>query len=307
MKALWAIQSHCTYDCKYCYFKIHERASSGATLPGVRRIVDVLSRIPVEQVILSGGEPLEHPHCCEAISYCTRKGMNVVLTTNGAKLTRRNVELLIESGVKAIIISLDSHRREYHNSIRPIAHFDAAVNGIKEAVRIGGKHGLRVGVCMVVTKVNIGDLPDTICFAVDHGINYFKFQVIHVPVDNYRLSEFALDKEEYARLLDMLGLCYSCGQSIIMPVREKMEYILTMLRDGVQNVEPCWAGTRLIFASETGRIFPCPVMSIQPQEMALDEKDGLNRANRCVSSCNLFSSDCACLWEVAFQDSFPGH
>lgn len=305
MKALWALQSRCDYGCLYCYFKVQDRSPCSATLPAVRRIAGTLSQLGAKQVLMSGGEPLDFRYWREATAECASRAMDVVLTTNGVRLTARNVERLLDSGAKAAIVSLDSHRAEHHNRVRPGADHATVVARIGDAVRIGDKSGFRVGVCTVLTSANLEDLPDTVRFAIDLGVHYLKFQVIHVPAANRGLSDLALGQRGYDRLLDMLDLIYSIGRPIVMPVREKMQFTLEMLRKSRTTVAPCWAGQRLIFVSETGRLHPCPVLSMAEPGRAPAGSRLPNVAALCVDRCEQFSSDCACLWEVAFQTKFP--
>ncbi len=87
-------------------------------------MIDKLSGM--RRIIFSGGEPMLYKRFWEILEYARSRFEKVVLSTNGAYITRENVIRLKEL-VDYIDITVDGPRRQ-HNSIR--GNYDAVLKGI---------------------------------------------------------------------------------------------------------------------------------------------------------------------------------
>ncbi len=77
---------------------------------GMKQVVDVLDRLGVAVLSVSGGgEPLSRPDVATILTYAAYKGLYTRVTSNGTMPRARYAELL-DSGVKEIAISLDGVR-----------------------------------------------------------------------------------------------------------------------------------------------------------------------------------------------------
>ena len=111
--ATYHVTSYCNLNCTYCEdFGLRKnRFMRDAMLPleGARKVLEVL-RTTTENIILTGGEPLVHPHITEIVEHATHlRYHNVALITNGLLLPRREGVL---PHLRRLIISLDSLDRE---------------------------------------------------------------------------------------------------------------------------------------------------------------------------------------------------
>jgi MoaA/NifB/PqqE/SkfB family radical SAM enzyme len=111
--ATYHVTSYCNLNCTYCEdFGLRKnRAMRDAMLPldGAQKVLEVL-RTAVENVILTGGEPLVHPHIAEIAEHAARLRFHTVaLITNGLLLPRRQTVL---RHVTRLLVSLDSLDRQ---------------------------------------------------------------------------------------------------------------------------------------------------------------------------------------------------
>lgn len=300
MKLLWAVQSNCVFHCKYCYFNIQNRISEVATLVIENEIVK-LKNSGIDTIIISGAEPFLFQDWIQIAYIANNLGIKTIITSNGFHITEIIAEKVNHLKIDGIIISLDSYKPVYHNYYR--SYFKETVNGIKNLINLKNRK-YKVGVCCVVTSLNWLDLVDTLKFSIDLGIDYFKFQLIHIPYKHKKLRHLNLKREEIIGLIKIIDTFYKVGESIVLPNRDLMDFIFNMLINNRSKIKKCWAGEKLVFLNEKKILYPCPTIAQKYQSKGKLINDIFNCNDLRVLDCHLFSTDCACLWEVAYQNDF---
>lgn len=100
-----ALTHRCNLRCRFCH--IQEEKFDELDTEGMKRVVDVLDRMGVAVLSISGGgEPLLRPDFVAILDYAAGKGLYTKITSNGTMPLER-YERLLRSGVKEIAISLD--------------------------------------------------------------------------------------------------------------------------------------------------------------------------------------------------------
>jgi len=113
---------------------------------------------PYPILVLTGGDVLMRSDAYELAAAASALGIPTCMSPSVTPmLTSRAVARLVETGVKAVSISLDGAQAATHEGIRGIAgHFDRTL----EAIRALVEAGLRVQVNTTVMKRNIEELAD---------------------------------------------------------------------------------------------------------------------------------------------------
>ena len=94
---------------------------------------------------LPGGEPLLHPQIFSIIKLASNKGLKPLLSTNGYLLTRDISERLIQNGLFAVTISVDSSIPEIHDKIRGVnGTFNRLTKGIEYLDYFSKKYNLEI-------------------------------------------------------------------------------------------------------------------------------------------------------------------
>ncbi len=138
----WNLTQLCNLACGHCYLDATARKGhTGGEMDAreCRQVVDQIHAVsPEALLILTGGEPLLRPDLFDLCAYASRKGLWVVVGTNGTRLSPASAVRLRDAGVKGIGISIDSLRPEAHNRFRgrPGA-WAGAVAGLEAAARSG--------------------------------------------------------------------------------------------------------------------------------------------------------------------------
>ncbi|HEX3043582.1 MAG TPA: radical SAM protein [Bacillota bacterium] len=158
------VTSKCNSRCIYCDSWKMERASApsavnGPTVEDINRLCAAAKKLGVQEVSLSGGEPLLRSDLEELITLLSQE-FKVLVTTNGMLLSEERVARLAKSGLKNLILSLDSLDAETYQQLRgiPFQHAEGAL----ESLLYGKKNHpqLEIGVNCVVNRYNIGSLEE---------------------------------------------------------------------------------------------------------------------------------------------------
>jgi MoaA/NifB/PqqE/SkfB family radical SAM enzyme len=104
-----SLTHRCNLRCSFCQIPLERTAE--LDLAGMKRVIDVLDRLGIAVVSMTGGEPLLRPDCPEIVDYAASKGLFVKVSSNGT-MPRDRYARLLASRVSEIGISLDGVRGE---------------------------------------------------------------------------------------------------------------------------------------------------------------------------------------------------
>jgi radical SAM protein with 4Fe4S-binding SPASM domain len=191
----------CNLRCRHCYASAGERKKNELTLEEIKDVVDQLSELSTQYIILSGGEPFLRKEFYEIAQYCIDKEMNVMVTSNGTLLDDSHAEKLVKLGIDSVQISLDSHIPERNDRFRGVpGAFKNAMRGIETCK----KHGIRTSVMMTLSKFNYENLGEMIDFCAGLGVNAFGLERF-VPEGRGKSSpDIELTAEELKRAFEIM-------------------------------------------------------------------------------------------------------
>jgi radical SAM protein with 4Fe4S-binding SPASM domain len=114
-KALQARQAHavmfeltygCNLRCVHCYNPTHRALPHELTTTEVCSIIDQIADLGVMTISFSGGEPCVRPDISEILRHTHRQGLMIHLLTNATRITPPFVDLLVETGVSELLLSI---------------------------------------------------------------------------------------------------------------------------------------------------------------------------------------------------------
>ncbi len=160
------LTQRCNLECAHCYLdagtrKEGDKAELSTT--EVKSVIDNIAALSDEtMVVLTGGEPMMRRDLGELASHATKRGLMVVVGSNGTLLNDERARHLKECGVQGVGISVDSLNPNYHDEFRgKSGSWENAMMGI-DACR---KNDLRFQIHFSVTNDNAHELDDMIAFA----------------------------------------------------------------------------------------------------------------------------------------------
>jgi len=172
---IWNLIRRCNLTCKHCYSVSADRDfPNELTLPEIHGVMEDLRRYGVPVLILSGGEPLMHPHIFDISRRAKAMGFYVGLSSNGTRIDERCIEELAAVGYDYVGISIDGMRETHDRFRRMQGAFDLALRG----VRLCREAGIKVGLRFTLTRDNAADLPDLLQLLDDEDVD--KFYLSHL-------------------------------------------------------------------------------------------------------------------------------
>ncbi|MFA5319766.1 MAG: radical SAM protein [Candidatus Omnitrophota bacterium] len=110
----------CNLKCKMCSVWSNYDPREELSLADLLDIVDQAAEWGIPEINLCGGEPLLSDKCFKVIEHSKKRGLKVILTTNGTVIDENISAALVRSGVDIVCVSLDGATAVMHDSIRGI-------------------------------------------------------------------------------------------------------------------------------------------------------------------------------------------
>jgi AdoMet-dependent heme synthase len=167
------LTTRCNLDCIYCYnvWKGHEDCSQKQlSLSEIRELFDRLcEQLPIKGVTLAGGEPLMHQELPEITKLLRNKGLHLSITTNGTLLNENKIAELVACGISHFEISWPSLIPDMYDRLCR----SGEIIKIKQAILGVKKHGVKLTVSSVITKLNFLEIPEIIELSAALGADFF--------------------------------------------------------------------------------------------------------------------------------------
>ncbi|MCA9773717.1 MAG: radical SAM protein [Myxococcales bacterium] len=164
---VWNLTRTCNLHCVHCYTDSANRAYPGElSLDECRAVIDDLASFGIPALLLSGGEPLVHPHFWEIAGYARSKGLRLTLSTNGTLIDAECAKRIHETGFSYVGISFDGIGEVNDRFRGKKGAYDEALGGVKNLMAVGQKVGLR----LTLTRRNYESLDEIFAMIEREGI-----------------------------------------------------------------------------------------------------------------------------------------
>lgn len=196
---VWNITRTCNLRCVHCYADSHAQQYPGElSWEQCCSVIDDLADYGASALLLSGGEPLLHPHLPELLERAAERGLKVTISTNGTRITPEWAARFKACGVAYVGISLDGIG-SVHDSFRGVeGAFRAAIQGFKRCEEVGQKTGLR----LTLTRNNVQSMADILNFIEKENIPRVCFY--HLVPTGRGVDVASLHPDEARSAMDML-------------------------------------------------------------------------------------------------------
>jgi MoaA/NifB/PqqE/SkfB family radical SAM enzyme len=187
---------YCYHRCPYCdlrqdYYRdmVADRKQALQVLPragGARmpnpghmpldlalRTIDEAAALGMEELQLSGGDPLLYPHLVEVIRAAKRHpGVFVLMNSVGTGVTVQKAREIIDAGLGAWNFSVDTLDPGRYEKLRGVRNALATIMAAIDTVRQAGSHDpeFRMNYLTVITRDNFREIPQVVAHCVDTGI-----------------------------------------------------------------------------------------------------------------------------------------
>lgn len=274
----WEITGRCNLECLHCYNN-SARNSPQPTLEQISSVTDELkeAKTKVRGIIVSGGEPLMHPHLRKILEAIRPLAAEVVLATNGALVCESNIDW-VAGMIDAVNLSIDSSNADSFSKFRGhpgILH--KAVN----AMRLFVKHGIPVVAQTTISRYNVDSLDD-LALLLRSGGAAFWIARLPIRIGRARNNEqhFLTAREAQAKepLFQRIRNRYASDFDLLhIGNRFMWSYDEPFVRhDHKTGLATCAAGTMLAAIRPDGTMVPCAVFgdSASPEVHSLPVWNG---------------------------------
>jgi len=131
-----SVTSRCNLRCFYCHREGLEGTPAEASPEVFSRIAEAASALGMEEVKITGGEPLMREDLEDIVSGISEHIPKVSMTTNGVLLADRAASLK-QAGLDRVNINLNTLDPETYRRITGTDHISAAIEGVSAAQRAG--------------------------------------------------------------------------------------------------------------------------------------------------------------------------
>jgi radical SAM protein with 4Fe4S-binding SPASM domain len=210
---MWELTRACKLACAHCPVGAQPRRSPLELSPyEAYKTIDQIVALNPDEVIITGGDPLERADLYQLIDYARRRGLQPALTVSPTpSLTGATIGKLKRNGLSRLIISLDSSAPDRHDNARGIS---GQFGSTLLAIRWARTAELPVEVNTLLNRRNVNDLRTIAELLGD--VDVYRWNVYFlVPVGGAKNSD-ALTAEETEEVFAKL---YELSSRVPFPVR----------------------------------------------------------------------------------------
>ena len=178
------VEARCNLKCTMCPRNNPNFQEGEMSYEMFTRIMDQLPFL--KEVQIGGlGEPLLHRDFFKMIEYARRRKIRSVVTTNGTLLNQQNIQRIIQSGLGALHVSIDSADPEVYKSIRVGARLEVVAENVKSLCDQRAKEGSRLEIIVnsILMRQNYRQVEDMIRLCAKVGADSISFSDMQYTFD----------------------------------------------------------------------------------------------------------------------------
>ncbi len=297
--AQWLLTRRCNYRCRSCGVWRETANEEELSFDQVRRGLDVLRKLGVVELVLSGGNPLLRDDIGEIIDYASRFFITTVYD-NGS-IVARKIDALRKADFVAISLdTLDKEKFDYLKGVR------GAWNKAMEGIETLQREGVSVVISPTISQINLYEIVDLTKHFITRGIPVlYCLYSYDFPMEN-RLFGIGKKSDEL-EIVDRQAMVEVCDKLIKMRVEHQGLFItdktLNALKQLFLNGQRTWRCQALrgfFIVDHLGRVAGChlrqPVASVYDlpdlwdSEMFDSLRREYSRCENCTYLCYIFYS-----------------
>ena len=182
-----SLTDKCNLRCTYCMPSEQMQWLPNAqvlTTAEMLRVIRIAVAHGIEEVRLTGGEPLLHPNLVEIVSGIAAlpNAPKLAITTNAVRLAPL-AQQLVDAGLQRFNISLDTLDRERFKQLTRRDDLDAVLAGIS-AAKAAGLHPIKIN-AVLMPGVNEHEAPDLLRWALSEGLQLRFIEEMPLNIDHH--------------------------------------------------------------------------------------------------------------------------
>ena len=193
----------CNLTCRHCWIgpRFDVTGNRYPTLPVelFETAIREAKPLGLQDVKLTGGEPLLHPHFTRLLEIIRREELKLTIETNGLLCTPEIAAEIAKSPDRFVSVSIDGADAATHEWVRGVpGAFEAA----RQAVRNLVAAGIRPQVIFTVMRSNAGQVDAMVRMIEELGAASLKFNIVQPTARGEKLHE----NQETLNIADLIAL-----------------------------------------------------------------------------------------------------
>jgi MoaA/NifB/PqqE/SkfB family radical SAM enzyme len=282
----------CNYKCVGCnvWKEQDQRELSAAE---IKKGMDILKKVGVVELVISGGDPLLRPDIDEIIDYAADRFITTVYD-NGS-MAAKKVDALRK--VDFVAISIDSLNQAKNDEIKAVP---GAFKNAMETVEYLHREGVKVAVTPTISQKNLNEIVDITNYFTGKGIPvWYCLYSYDTSRDSNQLFRIGKANNEFV-ITDKQGMIDLCNQLIEMQKKNKKILMTAKLMETMRDLYSeeekrdwkCHALQNFLVIDHLGRIsgchhhnYVCSVFDLPAKWKSAEFKELRSFYNGC-SQCN---------------------
>jgi MoaA/NifB/PqqE/SkfB family radical SAM enzyme len=305
--AQWLITRKCNYSCAGCNVWKEQDQRELAT-DDIKKGLDILKKLGIVELVLSGGDPLLRDDIGEIIDYSSRLFITTVYD-NGS-MAAKKIDLL--RNVDFVAISIDSLDEAKNDSIKAVP---GAWKKAMEAIELLHKEGINVSVTPTISQKNLYEIVDITEYFTQKGIPvWYCLYSYDSSVDGKQLFKIGKANDEFV-ITDNQAMVKLCDSLIEMKKKNKRILMTKKLLKTLRSLYgeagrtwKCQALNNFLVVDNLGRVAGCHSHNFAgsifdlPQKWKSQEFSQLRETYHNCTQCNYL-----CYVFYSLQGSPYGH
>ncbi len=245
------VTHRCNYSCKHCYVKAPQNREM--SLDNAKKILSILKKKNFKKIVVTGGEPLLHPHIKEILTEIKQQGFKLVLITNGTLVKEKDIDYRL---LDAAYISFDGPTEGEYKKLRGKEGLEKAEETIKYLASLG----VHISIGVILSQHNVHKLQELITKIKSLPADKITVTVPQPFGRTLEHKDIMLSPEEYNSCITVLakagGIHFESMLCYPKELRNDSEEIQNapLLE---KYMSGCAAGKKFIYISPEGFVTPC--------------------------------------------------
>ena len=249
-----SLSNICNANCVFCEVRTNKEKKCNID---VKKLIDDLAGLGTKYIhFTGGGEPFVNDDIFQYLDYCTKKGIKIILISNGLNLNEEKIKKLSQYSIQAIFFSVDSHLSEIHDELRRVS---GLWNRVTENINLVKKYmpDVKITLNHVLNKKNIDDFEKFIRLKENYNFDFINPIVIKDYDELFFTSE---QMNNYNKKLSYYNeLSKTLGLEFLSDNIDFFNLTVTKCGDRLSNIDlKCVYPSYCAFVdAPTGFVYPC--------------------------------------------------
>lgn len=275
----WELTRACKLSCVHCPVgSVHRPSPVELSTYEAYKTIDQIVALQPEQIVFTGGDPLERTDIYQLIDYARRRELKVgLMASSTPNLTGAAVGKLKRNGLSHIVVSLEASEPGRHDAVRGLTgQFSATLL----AIRWARMANLAIEVNTLITKKNMSGLDSLAGLLTELGVTRWNVY-FPVPIGEAKTIDMP-SPADTAQVLDKLEAIES---RVAFAIRtfEAPQYSLIDRAETIFISHTGEVSISQFLPLTTGNVRYLPLTSIyRSSDMFVALRDGQNLKGKCA-------------------------